>query len=71
MVEIVETEDTLSGKPRIEGTRIGVIHVIRKLQEGRGFLDLMVNHDLDMDQIEAAILYYLRNPDKFGLNSGE
>jgi uncharacterized protein (DUF433 family) len=62
---IVSTEDVLGGKPRIEGTRIGV-YFIHERVEGRGLEPQTVadRHDLDVADVYRALAYYYDHPDE-------
>ncbi|WP_368410844.1 DUF433 domain-containing protein [Halomarina pelagica] len=57
---VVKTPDVLHGKPRIEGTRIGVFaigeSIRRSGQTGEGVLDGYP--DLSHEQVIAALEYY-------------
>jgi len=62
---IVSTEDVLGGKPRIDGTRIGVYFVHERV-EGRGLEPQTVadRHDLDVADVYRALAYYHEDPDE-------
>ncbi|WP_049937073.1 DUF433 domain-containing protein [Haloplanus natans] len=62
---IVSTEDVLGGKPRIDGTRIGVYFVHERV-EGRGLEPRTVadRHDLDVADVYRALAYYHDHPDE-------
>jgi uncharacterized protein (DUF433 family) len=62
---IVSTEDVLGGKPRIDGTRIGV-YFIHERVEGRGLEPQTVadRHDLDVADVYRALTYYYDHPDE-------
>ncbi|MFB6123413.1 MAG: DUF433 domain-containing protein [Haloferacaceae archaeon] len=62
---IVSTEDVLGGKPRIDGTRIGVYFVHERV-EGRGLEPRTVadRHDLDVADVYRALVYYHDHPDE-------
>ena len=63
-VEIVRTADVLHGKPRVEGTRIGVFTLGVAAEGGatvEGLLDDYPN--LDRTEIEAALDYYDAHPE--------
>lgn len=63
-VEIVRTPDVLHGKPRIEGTRIGVYTLGVAVESGASVEDLLDDYQtLDRPQIEAAIDYYDSHPE--------
>ena len=58
---IVQTEDVLHGKPRIEGTRIGVFSLGVAAREHETSVDEFPS--LDREQIEVALAYYDDHPD--------
>ncbi|MFB6193659.1 MAG: DUF433 domain-containing protein [Halobaculum sp.] len=60
---IVATDDTLGGKPRIDGRRIGVF-TIHEWVEGRGLDPQTVadRHDLDVADVYRALAYYHDHP---------
>jgi len=62
---IVKDQDVLGGKPRIEGTRIGV-YFVRERVEGRGLDPQTVadRHDLDVADVYAALAYFHNHPDE-------
>ncbi|MBN1121108.1 MAG: DUF433 domain-containing protein [Anaerolineae bacterium] len=58
-VQIVETPDVLGGKPRIEGRRISVEHVIGHVVYQQWSFDQMQEaFDLRPAEIHAALAYY-------------
>jgi uncharacterized protein (DUF433 family) len=63
-VRIVKTPDVLHGKPRIEGTRVGVFQIGELVREEAWSLDRIVEQfDLDRAQAEAAVEYYDAHPE--------
>lgn len=64
-VRIVQTEDVLHGKPRIEGTRIGVFTLgVAAREHGVGVEELTDEYPaLDREQIKAALDYYDEHPE--------
>jgi uncharacterized protein (DUF433 family) len=65
MSEIVSTEDTLGGAPRIEGRRIGVHHVAgRVLDGGESPERVAADHDLDLADVYQALAYYYDHPEE-------
>lgn len=63
-VEIVRTPDVLHGKPRVEGTRIGVFTLGSGVERGETVDDLLEEYpELDWAEIEAAIEYYETHPE--------
>ena len=63
-VRIVKTPDVLHGKPRIEGTRIGVLQVGELVRrQGWTVDDVTREFDLDTEQVRAALDYYDDHPE--------
>jgi uncharacterized protein (DUF433 family) len=60
--EIVSTEDTLGGEPRIEGSRIGVSHVVQYYENEWGIEKISRELDLEPLEVVKALEYYYRNP---------
>jgi uncharacterized protein (DUF433 family) len=62
---IVRTEGVIGGKPRIEGTRIGV-RFVREQVEGRGLTprDVAERYELDVADVHRALAYYHEHPDE-------
>ena len=59
---IVSTEGTVSGSPRIAGTRVRVIDVVESYQELGWTLEKIADqYSLDMEQVMDALRYYYRN----------
>jgi uncharacterized protein (DUF433 family) len=53
---IVATPETMFGKPRIDGTRITVEHVLRRLALGWSFDEIIDQHPrVTKEDIQAAI----------------
>jgi len=59
MAEIVETQDTLNGEPRIAETRIGVLDIVELVLDG-GYTpaDTADQLDLDVAAVYHALAYY-------------
>lgn len=57
---IVKTPETLGGKPRIDGTRIGVFMLDESIREGgQTIADVLEGYPhLSREQVEAALAYY-------------
>lgn len=63
-VEIVRTPDILHGKPRIDGTRIGVYTLGAAVESGGSVDELLAEYPtLDRPQIAAAIEHYESHPE--------
>ncbi len=56
---IVSTPDTLGGRPRIAGHRIGVVHIKSwRLRAGMAFEEIAQTYDLPIAAVYAAMAYY-------------
>ena len=65
--EIVHTEDVLGGDPRIEGRRIGVLHVYRShVQAHESPEEIAEAYDISLAEVHAALAYAFNNPDEIG-----
>lgn len=63
-VRIVKTPDILHGKPRVEGTRIGVFQTGELVRRQDWTLtEITTEFDLDREQAQAAIEYYDEHPE--------
>ena len=59
MAEIVSTDDTLGGAPRIAGRRIGVHHIAKRvIDAGEPPEQVAADYDLDIADIYRALVYY-------------
>ena len=67
-VRIVRTADVLHGRPRIDGTRVGVYTLgVPARDHGVSVEDLLDAYpDLDREEIEAALDYYDDHPELMG-----
>jgi excisionase family DNA binding protein len=64
-IQIVSTPDVLGGKPRIEGRRISVEHVVRHhLLAGMSLEEMNAAFDLSPAEIHTALAYYYQHPDE-------
>ena len=55
---IVSTPGVLGGKPRIDGTRVGVVHILEALAAGDTAEEIVRDFPwLSHDDIRAALLY--------------
>jgi uncharacterized protein (DUF433 family) len=65
IVRIVKTPDVLHGRPRIEGTRVGVFTLGAAVREhDESVKELLGEYpDLDREEIKAAIDYYDDHPE--------
>jgi uncharacterized protein (DUF433 family) len=65
MSEIVETPNVLGGKPRIDGRRIGVHHIVADVFDGGMSPErIAAEYDLDVADVYRAIAYYYDNPEE-------
>lgn len=65
MATIVRTEDVLGGTPRIEGTRVGVLHVYELAAGGdHSPVDVADQLDLSLAEVYSALAYYHEHPDE-------
>lgn len=65
MGEIVATDDVLGGAPRIEGRRIGVHHVARRVVDaGEPPERVAADYDLELADVYRALAYYYDHPDE-------
>jgi uncharacterized protein (DUF433 family) len=65
MSDVVSTDDTLGGEPRIEGRRVGVLHLAtRVLDGGEPPADVAVDYDLDVADVYRALAYYYDDPEE-------
>lgn len=62
---ITRDEDILGGEPRIEGTRVGVRHVVEKVVEG-GYTPAYVSDQLgvSLSEVYEALSYYYENTEE-------
>jgi uncharacterized protein (DUF433 family) len=59
MADIVHTNDTLGGEPRIAGTRVGVFDVYELVVEGdHSPADIADQLDLSLGEVYTALAYY-------------
>lgn len=71
-IPIVSTEGVLGGKPRIEGTRVGV-HQVGTLVRETGWSRVKVADQLGLseDEIDAALEYYDTRPEEMAAIEAE
>jgi uncharacterized protein (DUF433 family) len=63
MSEIVSTADTLGGEPRVEGRRVGVLHIAtRVVDKGEHPKDVATDYRLDLAAVYRALTYYNDHP---------
>jgi uncharacterized protein (DUF433 family) len=65
MVDIVRTDDTLGGEPRIEGTRVGVLDVYELVVDGEDSPSSVADQlDRSLAEIYTALAYYYEHPEQ-------
>jgi uncharacterized protein (DUF433 family) len=65
MAEIVRTDDVLGGDPRIDGTRVGVLHVYELAVEGEHApADVADQLDVSLSAVYSALAYYHEHPEE-------
>ena len=65
MAAIVCTEDVLGGAPRIEDTRVSVLHVHELVAEGdHAPVDVADQLDLSLAEVYSALAYYHEHPEE-------
>ncbi|MFB6141410.1 MAG: DUF433 domain-containing protein [Halosimplex sp.] len=65
MAAIVRTEGVLGGDPRIDGTRVGVLHVYELVVEGDyPPVDVADQLDISLGAVYSALAYYYEHPDE-------
>ena len=71
-IPVVSTPNVLGGKPRVEGTRVGVHQVGLLVREHeRSTAAIAEEFDLTADEIDAALEYYDSNPDEMDAIAAE
>jgi uncharacterized protein (DUF433 family) len=64
-VEIVKTPGTLSGKPRIEGKRIGVLMLGDMIHRGEWtYGEVLDELNVTRAELDAALAYYDEHPEE-------
>ena len=63
MLDIVRTDDVLGGDPRLEGTRVGVVHVKERVDAGDEAAQIAADYGIGLADVFAALAYYYGNPD--------
>ena len=62
MVEIVRAEGVLGGAPRIEGTRVGVLHVYELVVGDNPPANVADQLDRSLAEVHSALAYYHEHP---------
>ena len=61
----ITTDEVLGGEPRIEGTRVGVRHVVTMVLDGGRTAAYVADQlDISLAQVHAALAYYYANPEE-------
>jgi uncharacterized protein (DUF433 family) len=64
-MSIVRTEDTLGGKPRLEGRRISVLHIAEMHIDGGMSPETVADQlEIGLDEVHEALAYYYSNIDE-------
>ena len=61
---IVSDDAVLHGQPRIEGTRVGVLHVYDMVVSGAEPAEVADSLDLALARVYEALAYYYDNPEE-------
>ena len=62
---IVKTEDTLGGKPRLEGRRISVLQIAEMvIDAGKSPERVADELEIELGEVHEALAYYYRNIDE-------
>lgn len=65
MSDIVSTEDVLGGAPRIEGRRIGVHHIAKRvIDAGEPVERVAADFGIDIGDVHRALAYYYDHADE-------
>jgi uncharacterized protein (DUF433 family) len=62
MREIVQSEEIPGGDPRLDGTRIGVIHIRERLDTSNDSARIAADCDVTLADVYHALAYYYDNP---------
>lgn len=64
-MSITADEDILGGDPRIEGTRIGVMHVYDAvIGADKTPAEVASSYDISLGEVYAALAYYYSHPEE-------
>ena len=65
MKSVVSDEEVLGGGPRLEGTRIGVVHVYRRYEGGEAPEEIAASYDdVTVADVHAALAYAFDHPEE-------
>jgi uncharacterized protein (DUF433 family) len=63
MRSIVTSDDVLGGDPRLDGTRIGVVHIYRRYESGETPEEIAASYDdISVAEVHNALAYAFDNP---------
>ncbi|EMA40525.1 hypothetical protein C447_04477 [Halococcus hamelinensis 100A6] len=60
----MRSPDVLGGDPRVEGTRVGVIHIKERLDAGDDPAQIAADYDIDLADVYHALAYYYDTPEE-------
>lgn len=62
--EIVETDGVLGGDPRIDGTRLGVLHIVATYEREGSIVETAAQYGgLTVDEVRSALAWADEHPD--------
>lgn len=61
---IISSEEVLGGEPRIEGTRVGVSHVVQYYEKGWGVEKISRELNLEPIEVIKVLEYYYKRPEE-------
>jgi uncharacterized protein (DUF433 family) len=63
MKAIVTDDEVLGGDPRLDGTRIGVVHIYRRYETGESPEEIAASYDdVSVADVHTALAYAFDNP---------
>lgn len=64
LTRAIVTDDVLGGDPRLDGTRIGVVHVYRRYESGETPEEIAASYDdVSVADVHTALAYAFDNPE--------
>ena len=64
MRSVVRSAEVLGGDPRLDGTRIGVIHIKERPDAGDDSARIATDYDIDLADVYHALAYYYDNQEE-------
>ena len=64
MKSVVSDEEVLGGNPHLEGTRIGVVHVYRRYEDGETPEEIASSYDVTVADVHTALAYAFDRPEE-------